>query len=315
MTGEVLITLDGLSKTYGNGKNSVKAVRNINLEIYKGETFGLVGESGCGKSTLGNMLVQLVDASNGHVLYKGKDITAVKKKERKSLYRSLQIVFQDPYSSIDPKKTIGWLLEEPLEIHHIYRTKKERKEAALKMLETVGLQESYYSRYPGELSGGQRQRIAIAIALMLEPEFIVCDEAVSALDVSVQAQILNLLRKLQKEKDLTYLFISHNLNVVSYMSDRIGVMYLGEIVELANAQDIASMPMHPYSQALFSASLDAKERIILEGDLPSPNNPPKGCPFHTRCFRCKEKCRVEKPTLKEYEKGHYCACFYAEEQK
>ena len=229
----------------------------------------------------------------------------------------MQIVFQDPYSSIDPNKTIGWLVEEPLKIHGIGKTQKEREEKVNEVLRAVGLDESYRTRWPNELSGGQRQRVAIAIALILDPDFVVCDEPVSALDVSVQAQVLNLLLKLRREFGLTYLFISHDLNVVSYMSDRIGVMYLGSLVELGSGEAISQMPLHPYTQALFSASMDVegdRERIILSGDLPSPAHPPAGCPFHTRCFACTDRCKQEKPRLREFEGGRFCACHLVEQR-
>lgn len=309
---EVLLSVKNLCKEFKSNGKTVHAVNNVTLDIYKGETLGLVGESGCGKSTLGNMLVHLHRPTAGDILYKGEEISRMKNNDIKKMYRKIQIIFQDPYSSLDPKKRIGWLIEEPLKIHKIGKTREERDKLVCEMLEVVGMDESYLRKYPNELSGGQRQRVAIAIALILNPEFIVCDEAVSALDVSVQAQVLNLLKKLQEKFSLTYLFISHNLNVVSYMSDRVGIMYLGEIVELGDVEDISANPMHPYGKALFSASLgvnkNTSERIVLQGDLPSPSNPPSGCPFHTRCFMASEKCNCEKPELRHVGNGHYCAC-------
>lgn len=312
-----LLEIRGLTKEFRQGKDRVKAVRQMDLDIYKGEVFGLVGESGCGKSTFGQMLVHLLDPTSGKITLAGEDITHPARRERKDLCKRMQIVFQDPYSSIDPNKTIGWLVEEPLRIHGIGKTQKERDEKVGKVLKAVGLDDSYRTRWPNELSGGQRQRVAIAIALILDPEFVVCDEPVSALDVSVQAQVLNLLLDLRKEFGLTYLFISHDLNVVSYMSDRIGVMYLGSLVELGDSEAISRMPLHPYTEALFSASMDVdndRERIILTGDLPSPANPPAGCPFHTRCVACTDRCKVERPLLREFEGGRFCACHRVEER-
>lgn len=314
---EPLLKIRGLTKEFRQGNDRVKAVRQMDLDIYKGEVFGLVGESGCGKSTFGQMLVHLLDPTSGTILLAGEDVTRPPRRERKDLCKRMQIVFQDPYSSIDPNKTIGWLVEEPLKIHNIGRTQKERDEKVGKVLQAVGLDDSYRTRWPNELSGGQRQRVAIAIALILDPEFVVCDEPVSALDVSVQAQVLNLLLDLRKEFGLTYLFISHDLNVVSYMSDRIGVMYLGSLVELGDSEAISRMPLHPYTEALFSASMDVegdRERIILTGDLPSPANPPAGCPFHTRCVACTDRCKAERPLLREFEGGRFCACHRVEER-
>ena len=312
-----LLQVRGLTKEFRQGRDRVLAVHGMDLEIQRGEVFGLVGESGCGKSTFGQMLVHLVDPTGGKILLDGEDITHPARSRRKELCRRMQIVFQDPYSSIDPNKTIGWLVEEPLKIHGIGKTQKEREEKVNEVLRAVGLDESYRTRWPNELSGGQRQRVAIAIALILDPDFVVCDEPVSALDVSVQAQVLNLLLKLRREFGLTYLFISHDLNVVSYMSDRIGVMYLGSLVELGSGEAISQMPLHPYTQALFSASMDVegdRERIILSGDLPSPAHPPAGCPFHTRCFACTERCKTERPLLRQFEGGRYCACHLVEER-
>ena len=312
-----LLEIRGLTKEFRQGKDRVLAVNHIDLDIQKGEVFGLVGESGCGKSTFGQMLVHLLDPSGGKILLNGRDITRPARRERKDLCKQMQIVFQDPYSSIDPNKTIGWLIEEPLKIHGIGKTKQERDEKVSQVLKAVGLDESYRTRWPNELSGGQRQRVAIAIALILDPDFVVCDEPVSALDVSVQAQVLNLLLDLRQQFGLTYLFISHDLNVVSYVSDRIGVMYLGNLVELGDGEAISQMPLHPYTEALFSASMEVegdRDRIILSGDLPSPAHPPAGCPFHTRCFACEERCKTEKPQLREFEGGRFCACHLVEKR-
>lgn len=310
-----LLEIRGLTKEFRQGKDRILAVHALDLDIRKGEVFGLVGESGCGKSTLGQMLVRLLEPTSGQVLFHGQDVTHPSRGERKELCRKMQIVFQDPYSSIDPNKTIGWLVEEPLKIHGIGKTRQERDEKVSQVLRAVGLDDSYRTRWPNELSGGQRQRVAIAIALILDPEFVVCDEPVSALDVSVQAQVLNLLLDLRKSYGLTYLFISHDLNVVSYMSDRIGVMYLGNLVELGDGDTLSRNPLHPYTEALFSASMEGEgERIILSGDLPSPAHPPAGCPFHTRCFACTDRCKLEKPRLREFEGGRFCACHRVEER-
>ncbi|MGN0401515.1 MAG: ABC transporter ATP-binding protein [Acetatifactor sp.] len=316
---EVLISVRNLCKEFKSNGRTIHAVNQVNLDIYKGETMGLVGESGCGKSTLGNMLVHLLRPTSGDILYEGEEISRLQSKAVKKMYRKIQIIFQDPYSSLDPKKTVGWLIEEPLRIHRLGENREERRRMVKEMLEVVGMDESYLKKYPDELSGGQRQRVAIAIALVLNPEFVVCDEAVSALDVSVQAQVLNLLKSLQKKFSLTFLFISHNLNVVSYMSDRVGIMYLGEIVELGDVEEISKNTLHPYGKALFSASLGVNrsltERIVLNGDLPSPSNPPAGCPFHTRCFMAVDKCSREKPELKDVGNGHFCACHLAMENR
>ena len=309
---EKLITIDHVTKIYRDGgRSAVKAVDDLCLDIYKGETLGLVGESGCGKSTTGNLLVRLLQTDEGSITYRGQDITKMSEKQFHPLRRNIQMVFQDPYSSINPKKKIGWLLEEPLVIHHKKLSKEERQEKVKEMLRVVGLDEEYRNRYPRQLSGGQRQRVSIALALILNPAFIVADEPVSALDVSVQAQILNLMKKLQKEYSLTYLFISHDLNVVSYLSDRIGVMYLGNLVELGSWEQVSTRPRHPYTQALFAAA-NAEESNgtpLLQGDVPSPSDPPSGCPFHTRCPQCMERCRREKPVLTEIEDGWKAACF------
>lgn len=311
------VACEGLTKIYRNNrKRQVLAVNNLDLAIHKGETFGLVGESGCGKSTFGNLLVRLLEPTEGRILFEGRDITHVSHAREKQLRRSMQIIFQDPYASINPKKRIGWLVEEPLVIHGIGNPGNDRKRRVEEMLEAVGLDASFMKRWPSELSGGQRQRVAIANALILNPSFVVCDEAVSALDVSVQAQVLNLLKELQQSRGLTYLFISHNLNVVSYMADRIAVMYLGNLVEIGNTDQLATTPRHPYTQALFSASEDVDgpyhERIVLHGDIPSPSSPPSGCPFHPRCRMCAPRCTHDKPALAILSDGRYCACHAVE---
>ncbi|RUT44606.1 ATP-binding cassette domain-containing protein [Paenibacillus anaericanus] len=314
---EPLVRVKSLSKHYEvsrqgllEEKQYVRAVDDISFEIGQGETFGLVGESGCGKSTTGQMLVHLLQHTKGNIYFGERNITDIPKKAMKSLRQELQIVFQDPYSSLNPKKQIGWLLEEPLIIHKI-GDKTTRQKMVAEVLEQVGLDPSYLKRYPHELSGGQRQRVGIASALVLNPRFIVIDEAVSALDVSVQSQILNLLKELQQKRGLTYLFISHDLNVVQYMSDRVGVMYLGKIVEIFDVESGAE-PLHPYTRALFSAipnvKGERKERVLLKGDVPNPIHPPKGCTFHPRCPFAMEKCKQEAPILQPHDSSHHVSC-------
>ncbi|MEI7615274.1 MAG: ABC transporter ATP-binding protein [Actinomycetota bacterium] len=294
--------------------NKVQAVDNLSFYINRGETLGLVGESGCGKTTVGRTLLRLYEPTSGKIFYNGKDITKVNMKP----YRSkMQIIFQDPYASLDPRMTIGNIVSEPLDINKIYRNKKERSDRMFEILDMVGLSSEHAQRYPHEFSGGQRQRIGIARALAVRPDFIVCDEPVSALDVSIQAQIINILMDLQKEFGLTYLFIAHDLAVVKHISNRIGVMYLGQIVELYTSSGLHKNPMHPYTQALLSAipvpdpeiSMK-KKRIILQGDVSSPINPPKGCRFHPRCFRGQQRCLDESPELLELEPGHFIACHF-----
>ncbi|MDR1961780.1 MAG: ATP-binding cassette domain-containing protein [Gracilibacteraceae bacterium] len=291
----------------------VKAVDGVSFAIRRGETFGLVGESGCGKSTLGRALAALYPLSAGRVLFAGQDIAALQPRELKSLRQKIQVIFQDPSASLNPRVTIGRALEEPFRIHRAGRT-AERQERIAFLLERVGLSDYHLSRYPHELSGGQKQRVGIARALALNPELIVCDEAVSALDVSIQAQVLNLLADLQEEFHLTYLFISHNLNVVHHVSNRVGVMYLGKLVEIGSHRDIYARPRHPYTQALISAIPRAEAggggRIILTGDVPSPVNPPAGCRFHTRCPRAAPECGEREPLLLPAGEDHYAACHF-----
>lgn len=294
----------------------VKAVDGVDLQIKKGETFGIVGESGCGKSTLGRALIRLYSPTEGTIKFKGQEITHLKEKDlRKVIRRDIQMIFQDPYASLNPRKTLGSILEEPLKTHKVYATAKERKEKVGKLLDTVGLDASFKNRYPHEFSGGQRQRIGIARALALNPDLVIADEAVSALDVSIQAQIINLLEDLQEEFKLTYIFVSHDLSVVRHICDRIGVMYLGKMMEMANKHDLYDEPLHPYTQALLSAvpvpkkkGVPQRERIVLEGDLPSPSNPPTGCPFHTRCPAVMDICKQVEPAFREEKSGHYVAC-------
>jgi len=305
---------------YTKSSSSVKAVDDISFFIKKGETFGLVGESGCGKSTTARLMLRLIKPTEGIIEYKGIDLVKLKNSQMLNYRKEIQIIFQDPYASLSPRMTIGDIVNEPLEIHKI-GDRKTRIKKIKEYLKVVGLNPEHLNRYPHEFSGGQRQRIGIARALILQPELIICDEPVSALDVSVQAQILNLMLDLQKDFHLTYLFIAHDLSVVKYVSNRIGVMYLGKIVEIASSEELYIKPLHPYTMGLLSAipipdpELERKrQRIILPGDVPSPINPPSGCRFHPRCFNAQEICSKEEPILKNYGQDnidHYAACFFA----
>lgn len=291
----------------------VKAVDDVSFEIKKGETFGLVGESGCGKSTTGRTILRLTKPTDGKIIFDGKDITNLRGSKLRKARQDFQMVFQDPYASLNPMQMVGDIISEPIRNFHKKKSKKEIREEVFDLLTRVGLPEDAYFKYAHEFSGGQRQRIGIARALALKPKLIIADEPVSALDVSVQSQVLNLLKDLQDEFDLTYLFIAHDLSVVKHMSDRIGVMYLGRLVEVADKDSIYDEPLHPYTKALISAIPEPdpkikKERIVLEGDVPSPSNPPSGCPFHTRCPMAKAECAEIKPTLKEVKPGHQVAC-------
>ena len=294
------------------------AVDDVSFKLAPGETLGIVGESGCGKTTLGRTILKLHPSNGGQIIFDGQDITDLKSAQMRDIRKKMQIIFQDPYSSLPPRSTVGGILSEPVTVHNIV-PKAEVKDYVLDLMEKCGLRDYYYERYPHEFSGGQRQRICIARALTVNPRLVVCDEPVSALDVSIQAQIINLLKNLQQSMGLTYLFISHDLSVVKFISDKIGVMYLGSMVEFGDKKDIFAHPLHPYTQALFSAiphpNPDVKmNRIVLKGDIPSPANPPKGCRFHTRCPYAKEICKHVPTTYREYEKGHFPACHVLEEQ-
>ncbi|QHE51187.1 ABC transporter ATP-binding protein [Pontibacillus sp. HMF3514] len=297
-------------RTIGN----VKAVDGVTFDIKKGETLGLVGESGCGKSTTGRSILRLLNPSGGSVIFDDQDITNVNGKKLRDIRKDIQMVFQDPYASLNPMQMVGNIVSEPIKNYYKNKKEEEMKEEVMELLNKVGLPEDAYFKYAHEFSGGQRQRIGIARALALRPKLIIADEPVSALDVSVQSQVLNLLNELQDEFDLTYLFIAHDLSVVKHMSDRIGVMYLGNVVEVADKHSIYKDPLHPYTQALISAVPDPsnfgqkQERIVLQGDVPSPENPPSGCPFHTRCPKAMDKCSSIKPQLKEVKPGQHVAC-------
>ena len=302
------------SSPFSKEKVFIKAVDGVSFTLNAGETLGVVGESGCGKSTMGRSVLRLLEPTDGQVLFEGKDYTALKSSELAKSRSDLQIIFQDPYASLDPRMTIGDIIGEPLDIQLKLPT-KERMERVLKTMERVGLNTRYVNRYPHEFSGGQRQRIGIARAIVLNPSLVVCDEPVSALDVSIQSQVLNLLRHLQESMGMAYIFISHNLSVIKHISDRVMVMYLGHVVELADKKELFANPSHPYTQALLSAipvpeRHSKRKKIILQGDLPSPANPPSGCIFHTRCFMAQEICSTQKPELRDIGGGHLCACHF-----
>jgi oligopeptide/dipeptide ABC transporter ATP-binding protein len=305
----------GSQGPFTKDKQVVRALDGISFKLKKGETLGIVGESGCGKSTMGRAILRLHEPSAGSIVFEGSDITKIPKSKMREKRKDLQIIFQDPYASLNPRMTVGAMLSEIVQAHNIV-PKKEVLDYVCNLLVEVGLSADHFYRFPHEFSGGQRQRVGIARALCVNPKLIVCDEAVSALDVSVQSQILNLLQRLKMQHQLTYLFISHDLSVVKHVSDRVAVMYLGKIVELADKKDLYEKPLHPYTQALLSAIPSTKEdkkreRVILKGDVPSPLNVPTGCRFHTRCPIATDKCRKEEPVFNELNKNHFVACHYA----
>ncbi len=323
---KVLIEVENLKKYFAvkNGlkKNYVQAVESANFKIYKGETLGLVGESGCGKTTLGRTLIRMYEPTSGKIVYDGKTIYDSDNKIAVKMLpyrRKMQIIFQDPSASLDPRMTVGEIIGEALDIHKICASKSERNDRIRELLSQVGLNTEHANRFPHEFSGGQQQRVGIARALAVNPEFIVCDEPISALDVSIQSQVVNMLEDMQEQLGLTYLFIAHDISVVRHISDRIGVMYLGCMVELADSYELCSNPIHPYTKTLLSAvplpdpvKSRERQRILLEGDIPSPMNPPSGCRFHTRCPYATERCKQEMPVLKEYEPNHFAACHLLE---
>ena len=310
-----LIEVQHLKKYFDVPNGTLHAVDDVSFKIEKGTTMGVVGESGCGKSTLGTTLIHLQESTGGKILFEGRDVTHLDKKELRTYREDVQIIFQDPYSSLNPRYNIARTIMEPLEISGRFKSKEEIRREADRIMDLVGIEERLRGSYPHELDGGRRQRVGIGRALALNPKFIVCDEPVSALDVSIQSQVLNLLRQLQESMGMAYIFISHNLSVIKHISDRVMVMYLGHVVELADKKELFANPSHPYTQALLSAipvpeRHSKRKKIILQGDLPSPANPPSGCIFHTRCFMAQEICSTQKPELRDIGGGHLCACHF-----
>ncbi|TFZ41461.1 ATP-binding cassette domain-containing protein [Soehngenia longivitae] len=312
---EPILSARNIKKYFNVSGGTLKAVDGISFDIYKGETLGLVGESGCGKTTAGRTIIRLYEPTGGELFFEGQDIYKISRHNMKPVRRNFQMIFQDPYASLNPRMTVEEIIAEPLEIHGIYKSEKQRRERVYELLQLVGLNEEHALRFPHEFSGGQRQRIGVARSLALNPKFIVCDEPISALDVSIQAQVVNLLKNLQNQMGLTYLFIAHDLSMVRYISDRVGVMYLGMMMELSKSEELYDHPIHPYTQALLSAIpipdpeiQRSRKRIILEGDVPSPIDPPPGCRFADRCFYTVDECRKVTPEFKEVRPEHFVAC-------
>lgn len=317
---EPLISVRNLKKWFDVGGGSLKAVDGLSFDIFPGETFGLVGESGCGKSTAGRTMVRLYEPTEGELFFNNKDIYKLSRREMHDVRRNFQMIFQDPYASLNPRMTVEEIISEPLDVYRIYKNNKDRRTRVVELLEIVGLSEEHAMRFPHEFSGGQRQRIGIARALALNPKFIVCDEPISALDVSIQAQVVNLLKDLQEKLGLTYLFIAHDLSMVRYISDRVGVMYLGHMMELSASEELYDNPIHPYTRALLSSIpipdpdiQRSRKRIMLEGDVPSPINPKEGCRFVDRCPHAIDICTKVTPEFKEFTKDHFVACHRAGE--
>lgn len=320
---ERILQVRGLTKRFTSKDVCVRALTDVSFDVCRGETIGIVGESGCGKTTLGRCIVRAIEASEGEVIYRAldgqeEDFLKIDKERMRQIRKEIQMIFQDPYSSLDPRMTVVDIISEPIRANYPKMPKREREQMVMDIAQKVGLNTTYLRRYPHAFSGGQRQRIGIARALILKPQIIVCDEAVSALDVSIQAQIINLLKSLQRDMNLTYLFISHDLSVVEHISDKVGVMYLGRMVEFAPTEELFSHPMHPYTEALLSAVPVADpdvrmDRIPLEGEIPNPANPPSGCYFHERCRYCQERCKTEAPALTDVGGGHTVACHRAQE--
>lgn len=317
---EPLISAKNIKKYFDVGRGKLKAVDGISFDIYPGETFGLVGESGCGKSTAGRTIIRLYEPTDGELFFKGSNIYELSRHDMQEVRRDFQMIFQDPYASLNPRMTVEEIISEPLEIHRIYKNHNERRDRVIELLKLVGLNEEHALRFPHEFSGGQRQRIGIARALALNPQFIVCDEPISALDVSIQAQVVNLLKELQQDLGLTYLFIAHDLSMVRYISDRVGVMYLGHMMEVANSEELYDNPIHPYTRALLSAipipdpeTQRGRHRIMLEGDVPSPIDPKDNCRFVDRCPYAIDKCREVVPEFEEIQENHFVACHRAKE--
>jgi oligopeptide/dipeptide ABC transporter ATP-binding protein len=312
---EPILSARNIKKYFKVSGGTLKAVDGISFDIYKGETLGLVGESGCGKTTAGRTIIRLYEPTGGELFFEGQDIYKISRRDMKPVRRNFQMIFQDPYASLNPRMTVEEIIAEPLEIHRIYKSEKQKRERVYELLDLVGLNEEHALRFPHEFSGGQRQRIGVARSLALNPKFIVCDEPISALDVSIQAQVVNLLKNLQNQMGLTYLFIAHDLSMVRYISDRVGVMYLGMMMELSKSEELYDHPIHPYTQALLSAIpipdpeiQRSRRRIILEGDVPSPIDPGPGCRFADRCFYAVDECRKVTPEFKEVRPEHFVAC-------